>query len=179
MHPACEREDRCGATPGADFPCIILRTLAKRAIIERAAGAKVAVVVGASFIGLEVAASLIARNLEVHVVAPEAVPMERVLGTELGKFVHALHEEHGVKFHLGQTVELIETGSVTLKDGSKIAADLVVMGVGVRPSLALAETPASRSKKASSSTNSWRRAHRASGQQGTSRAGQTPIPANR
>ena len=128
-------------TPGGDLPHVFyVRTLAdSRAIIKAASGAKTAVVVGASFIGLEVAASLVARELEVHVVAPEPIPMERVLGAELGGFVRTLHEEHGVRFHLEQTVELIEKGSVTLKDGSKLSADLVVMGVGVRPSLELAE----------------------------------------
>ncbi len=127
--------------PGADLPHVhYLRSLAdSRAIIENASRAKTAVVVGASFIGLEVAASLSTRGLEVHVVAPEPVPMERVLGPELGAFVRALHEKHKVRFHLEQTVAQIAEGSVTLKDGSQIPADLVVLGVGVRPSVQLAE----------------------------------------
>jgi NADPH-dependent 2,4-dienoyl-CoA reductase/sulfur reductase-like enzyme len=110
-----------------------------RAIIGTAAQARRAVVVGASFIGLEVAASLATRGLEVHVVAPEEIPMARVLGDELGSFVRALHEEHGVSFHLQQTVVAIDPGAVTLKDGSQVEAGVVVLGVGVRPSLKLAE----------------------------------------
>jgi NADPH-dependent 2,4-dienoyl-CoA reductase/sulfur reductase-like enzyme len=128
-------------TPGADLPHVhTLRTLAdSRAIIAAAEGAKSAVVIGASFIGLEVAASLRTRGLEVHVVAPEQVPMVRVLGEALGRMVHQIHLEHGVQFHLGQTVAAIEPGSARLSDGSSLAADLVVMGVGVRPRLQLAE----------------------------------------
>ncbi len=136
-----------GATPvrldvsGTNLPHVhTLRTMRdSRAIIENAGRARRAVVVGASFIGLEVAASLVARKLEVHVVAPEAVPMERVLGPEVGGFVRRLHEQHGVRFHMGQTVTGIREGSATLQDGSRIDADLVVLGVGVRPDLALAE----------------------------------------
>ncbi|MBI2395568.1 MAG: FAD-dependent oxidoreductase [Deltaproteobacteria bacterium] len=98
-----------------------------------------AVVVGASFIGLEVAASLRARELEVDVVAPDAAPLARVLGPELGAFVRRLHEEHGVRFHLGRRPRSIEPTSVTLDDGTTLAADLVVAGVGVRPRTELAE----------------------------------------
>jgi NADPH-dependent 2,4-dienoyl-CoA reductase/sulfur reductase-like enzyme/nitrite reductase/ring-hydroxylating ferredoxin subunit len=127
--------------PGADRPHVhYLRTLAdSRAIIAAAAKARRAVVIGASFIGLEVAASLRARDIEVHVVAPEAVPMERIMGAELGKLVRAIHEEHGVHFHLGTTADAIEERRVVLKGGEAIEADLVVIGVGVRPLTALAE----------------------------------------
>jgi NADPH-dependent 2,4-dienoyl-CoA reductase/sulfur reductase-like enzyme len=75
----------------------------------------------------------------VHVVAPGAVPMGRVLGPEVGTFVRRLHEQHGVRFHMGQTVTEIREGSVTLPDGNRLDADLVVLGLGVRPDLALAE----------------------------------------
>jgi NADPH-dependent 2,4-dienoyl-CoA reductase/sulfur reductase-like enzyme/nitrite reductase/ring-hydroxylating ferredoxin subunit len=118
----------------------ILRSLDdSRAIIANAKDARRAIVIGASFIGLEVAASLRARDIEVHVVAPEARPMERILGPDMGDFVRALHEEHGVIFHLGDTVTAIEGKRATLKSGGTLEADLVVVGVGVRPRIALAE----------------------------------------
>ena len=116
-----------------------LRSFAdSRALIAKAATAKSAVVVGASFIGLEVAASLRERGLEVHVVGPESVPMLRTLGADVGHFVQELHESHGVGFHLGKTVQRMDGRRVTLSDGSTLDADFVVLGVGVRPSLAVA-----------------------------------------
>ena len=125
--------------PGAEL-AHVLRSLAdSRAIIARAEAGKRAVIVGASFIGLEVAASLIARKMEVHVVAPESRPMEKVLGPQMGDMIRALHEEHGVKFHLENSLASVEAGQVTLKSGATLAADLVVLGVGVRPRLQLAE----------------------------------------
>jgi NADPH-dependent 2,4-dienoyl-CoA reductase/sulfur reductase-like enzyme/nitrite reductase/ring-hydroxylating ferredoxin subunit len=127
--------------PGADQPHVhTLRSLGDcRAIVDSANGARRAIVIGASFIGLEAAAALRARDLEVHVVAPEQRPMERVLGPGMGDFVRALHEEHGVIFHLGDTVVGIEGKRATLKSGGVLEADLIVVGVGVRPRLALAE----------------------------------------
>jgi apoptosis-inducing factor 3 len=127
--------------PGSERPHVrTLRSLADcRAIIERAKVARRAVVVGASFIGLEVAAALRARDIEVHVVAPDQRPMERVLGPEMGDFVRAIHEEHGVKFNLEDTVVAIDDRQATLKSGGKLDADLVVLGVGVKPRLTLAE----------------------------------------
>ncbi len=127
--------------PGADQPHVhVLRSLAdSRAIIARAKEARRAVVIGASFIGLEVTAALRAREIETHVVAPERRPLERVLGPEFGDFVRALHEEHGVVFHLEDTAAAIEAKQVVLKSGARLAADLVVVGIGVRPRVALAE----------------------------------------
>ena len=125
--------------PGAER-LLYLRSLAdSRAIIARAGAARRAVVLGASFIGLEVAASLRARGLEVVVVAPDKRPLERVLGEELGDFVRGLHEEKGVGFRLGQTATAIGEGDVTLQSGERLLADLVVAGIGVRPAVALAE----------------------------------------
>jgi NADPH-dependent 2,4-dienoyl-CoA reductase/sulfur reductase-like enzyme len=127
--------------PGTDLPHVhTLRSLADcRAIIAQAKAAKRAVVIGASFIGLEAAAALRARDIEVHVVAPEKRPLERVFGPQLGDFIRALHEEHGVKFHLEDSITTIEGKRATLKSGGTLEADLVVVGVGVRPRLALAE----------------------------------------
>lgn len=121
-------------------PVQTLRTLGHaRRLVEAAATAQRVAVLGASFIGLEVAASLRARGLEVHVVAPEARPLERVMGAEIGSFVRALHEERGVHFHLERTATSRASGGLTLSDGTFLAADLVVLGVGVRPRVAIAE----------------------------------------
>lgn len=127
--------------PGAGDPHVfVLRTLAdSRAIIAKAAGSKRVVVLGASFIGLETAASLRARGLEVHVVAPDAIPLARVLGDAIGSAVKKLHEEHGVHFHLGTSASAIEADAVLLANGDRVVADMVVAGVGVRPRVALAE----------------------------------------
>ena len=126
--------------PGAEQPHVhTLRSLADSdAIIEAAKTAKRAIVVGASFIGLEVAASLRTRKLEVHVVAPDKRPMERILGPEMGDFIRALHEEHGVIFHLETKPEAIDE-VVHLENGHTIEADLVVVGIGVRPRTGLAD----------------------------------------
>jgi apoptosis-inducing factor 3 len=127
--------------PGADQPHVrTLRTLADcESIIQLAKAARRAVVIGASFIGLEVTAALRARELEVHVVAPEKRPMERVLGPQMGDFVRALHEEHGAVFHLDDTATAFDGKQVRLKGGDTLEADLVVVGIGVRPRLELAE----------------------------------------
>ncbi len=126
--------------PGSDLPHVrTLRTLADgRAIIANAKGAKRAVVVGAGFIGLEAAASLRKLGVAVDVVAP-APPLARVLGPQVGAFLMRLHEANGVVFHLGESVASISKSAVRLGSGAELAADLVVVGIGVRPSTRLAE----------------------------------------
>jgi NADPH-dependent 2,4-dienoyl-CoA reductase/sulfur reductase-like enzyme len=127
--------------PGGDLPHVhYLRTLAdSHALVSKALTSRRAVVIGASFIGLEVAASLRARNIEVHVVGRETIPMEKILGPEVGNFIRRLHQTHGVTFHLGTTAASINERSVTLKNGKNLQADLVVVGIGVRPVISLAE----------------------------------------
>ncbi len=127
--------------PGADLPHVhYLRSRADcDALIAGAKNAKRAVVIGASFIGLEDAASLRARKLAVDVVGREAIPMSKVVGDQAGGFVRRLHEQHGVTFHLGASPASIDASGVTLDDGKRLDADLVVIGVGVKPNIALAQ----------------------------------------
>jgi NADPH-dependent 2,4-dienoyl-CoA reductase/sulfur reductase-like enzyme/nitrite reductase/ring-hydroxylating ferredoxin subunit len=123
-----------------DMPRLYLRSFSdSRAIVAAAAAAKRALIVGSSFIGLEVAASLRQRGVEVHVVSPDTVPLQRVMGAEIGSFVQSLHEARGVMFHLGTSVARIEDRQAILQNGSVVSADLVVLGVGVRPNLQLAQ----------------------------------------
>lgn len=118
----------------------VLRTLRDADAIAAAAGkAKCVAVVGASFIGLEAAAALRRRGLDVHVVAPETVPLGRVMGDDIGRWVRALHEKTGIVFHLGCTVKGWADGRLALDGGTTIAADFLVAGTGVRPRIAIAE----------------------------------------
>lgn len=108
------------------------------AIISGAEEGKRAVVIGASFIGMEAASSLRTRGCEVTVVAPGRAPFEKVLGEEIGKLFQSIHERNGVRFRLGQQVKNFEsTGgrveAVMLDNGERLEADLVVVGVGVTP----------------------------------------------
>ena len=117
-----------------------LRTLDdSRAIIAKAKAGQKAVVIGASFIGLEVAASLRAREVDVQVVGREQAPLAHVLGAELAELVQRVHEDHGVRFHLGRTATAADAGRVTLDDGTTLDADFIVAGVGVKPRTGLAE----------------------------------------
>jgi NADPH-dependent 2,4-dienoyl-CoA reductase/sulfur reductase-like enzyme/nitrite reductase/ring-hydroxylating ferredoxin subunit len=127
--------------PGFDKPNVyVLRTTKDADAIAKAGeGARRAVVVGASFIGLEVAASLRHRELEVAIVAPEAVPLEKVMGQDLGRWIQSLHEQRGVVFHLGRKPAGYIGGQLTLDNGETLDADFVVAGTGVRPRTALAE----------------------------------------
>src|SRR5437588_1410859 len=127
--------------PGDDLPHVCyLRTLSdSRHIIEKAKNASRAVVIGSSFIGLEVAWSLRERKLEVHVVGKHSLPLEKILGRDFGNLIRQTHEAHGVKFHLGRTPAAIQDRHVLLDDGTKLDCDLVVVGIGVRPNIKLAE----------------------------------------
>ena len=107
------------------------------AIVARAERSERAVVLGAGFIGMEVAASLRERGLEVTVVTREAVPFEKPLGREIGGALQALHERKGVRFRLGAKVRRLQgegsVRAVVLDDGEEIGADLVVAGLGIAP----------------------------------------------
>jgi NADPH-dependent 2,4-dienoyl-CoA reductase/sulfur reductase-like enzyme/nitrite reductase/ring-hydroxylating ferredoxin subunit len=117
-----------------------LRTFAdSKAIVEELSAAKRVLVAGASFIGLEVAASLRTQNVDVHVVAPDRQPLERIMGAEVGQFIRKMHEGHGVTFHLGATIQSVSGRSATLSDGSTVDADFIVAGVGVRPAIGWVE----------------------------------------
>src|SRR5262245_42058692 len=116
----------------------LLRSFADAdAIIEAATASSRAVVIGASFIGMEAASSLIERKCSVTIVAPEAVPFQKILGVEIGALFQGLHESHGVKFKLGANVARFEGAgkveAVVLASGERLEADLVVVGVGVKP----------------------------------------------
>lgn len=128
--------------PGADGSRVLyLRSYAdSRAIVEKAKTAARVVVIGASFIGLEVSAALRARGIAVDVVAPGQTPLEAVMGREVGRFVQAIHEARGVVFHLGEHVTSVDGRSVALSGGGTLDADFVVAGVGVKPATAVAES---------------------------------------
>ena len=127
--------------PGADAPHVhLLRTLADcRRLIEAAGRARRVVLVGSGFIGLEAAAALRERGLEVAVVSPDTTPFERVLGDQVGGFLRRLHEQHGVTFHLGESVAHIDADAVVTGSGKRVPADLVLVAIGVKPAVQLAE----------------------------------------
>lgn len=127
--------------PGADLPHVhYLRTLddAKGIIADLDADTKV-VVVGGGFIGMEAAASLRQRDVDVTVVGANEVPFGGLIGPTLGSFLADLHRENGVKLHLGRSVTSIDEGAVTLDDGTSLACDLVIVGIGVIPNTDLAQ----------------------------------------
>jgi 3-phenylpropionate/trans-cinnamate dioxygenase ferredoxin reductase subunit len=100
------------------------------------------VVVGAGWIGAEVAASARQRGLEVTVVEPASVPLERVLGAEVGAIYRDIHTDHGVEMLMGTGVEAFEGDEaverVRTSDGRAIECDIVVVGIGVQPRIQLA-----------------------------------------
>lgn len=110
-----------------------------KSLIATADQASNAVIVGSGFIGLETAASLMQRGLEVHVVTLDRLPLEKVLGEKLSERVKEEHENNGVTFHTETSLERIEDDKVVLEDGTELAADLVVLGVGVKPRIDLFE----------------------------------------
>jgi NADPH-dependent 2,4-dienoyl-CoA reductase/sulfur reductase-like enzyme/nitrite reductase/ring-hydroxylating ferredoxin subunit len=126
---------------GSHHPAVhLLRTLADAdALIEAAQTAQSVVILGAGFVGLEVAASLVARKPNVTVVAQDEVPLASVIGEEASRFVQSMHEEKGVAFRLGRKIAAFDGRNVTLDDGSLIQADMLVVGAGVKPRVALTE----------------------------------------
>jgi NADPH-dependent 2,4-dienoyl-CoA reductase/sulfur reductase-like enzyme/nitrite reductase/ring-hydroxylating ferredoxin subunit len=134
-------EPRRLTLPGFDRrEVFVLRSLADaRALIAATTGASSIALIGAGFIGLEAAAALRARGLDVHVIAPDAVPMDKVLGRELGGLLVDLHRANGVQFHLGVKPVAYDGKAVTLGDGTRVAADRVLLGIGVTPRTVLAE----------------------------------------
>ena len=139
-----------GATPrkltieGGDLPGVVaLRTLADADALRAAsAGAARVVVIGAGWIGSEVAASLRTLGRSVVLISPDEVPLERVLGREIGGVHRDLHLQHGVTLRQGVTVERLvgadHVEAVQTSTGERIQADLVVVGIGVRPRTELA-----------------------------------------
>ena len=134
-------EPRSLPIKGSNLPHVLrLRTLAdSNAIIARAKQARNCVVIGSSFIGLEVAASLRARGCEVTVISHDSVPLGNILGKELGLFVQRLHEKHGVRFLLDTKPQEILDDKVEIGEGRSVDAGLVVLGVGVSPRTSLAD----------------------------------------
>jgi NADPH-dependent 2,4-dienoyl-CoA reductase/sulfur reductase-like enzyme/nitrite reductase/ring-hydroxylating ferredoxin subunit len=125
--------------PGADGEgCFNLRSFADaRSILEAATGAKKAVLIGAGFIGMELASSLGERGLAVEVVAPEALPFAQLVGERVALYLKKRHQEKGVVFHLGATVRQISGArgakAVILADATRLEADFVIFGTGVLP----------------------------------------------
>jgi 3-phenylpropionate/trans-cinnamate dioxygenase ferredoxin reductase subunit len=125
--------------PGADLPGVrYLRQLGDSDALRAAiTAASRVVVIGAGWIGSEVAASARQMGAEVAVVAPEAFPLARVLGPEIGGVYRDLHAEHGVDLHLSTQIEAIvgngAARGVRTTDGSVVEGDLVVVGAGASP----------------------------------------------
>lgn len=127
--------------PGSDLDGLfMLRSMKEADAIAKAlADAESVAIVGAGFMGLEAASSIKERGLDVHVVAPEEVPMARIFGERVGRWLRQVHEDKGTVFHLGTTAERFlgdgRVREVVLKDGSRLRADLVLLALGVRPAV--------------------------------------------
>ena len=134
-------EPRSLPIEGADLPHVHrLRTLAdSTAIIAKAERARSCAVIGSGFIGLEVAASLRHRGLAVSVIGQDSVPLSKILGADLGRFIQELHEQHGVRFFMDAKPRAIRADRVDIGNGKFVEADLVILGVGVSPRTLLAE----------------------------------------
>lgn len=132
-------EPRSLPISGSDLKNVLtLRSFADSdAIIAAAEASKRAVVIGASFIGMEAAASLKTRGLEVTVVAPDQTPFEKTLGSAIGALFQKIHEDNGVRFRLGAKAARIsgngKVEAVELESSERLEADMVVVGVGVKP----------------------------------------------
>lgn len=126
------------AVNGADNVQYLRTRRDAESLVAKAASAQRAIVIGSSFIGLETAASLRQKGLNVIVTSPDQVPLARVLGPEVGSRIRSIHEEHGVVFRLGQSVMGVDAGGVVLADGERLDGDLLVAGIGVSPSIDLA-----------------------------------------
>jgi NADPH-dependent 2,4-dienoyl-CoA reductase/sulfur reductase-like enzyme/nitrite reductase/ring-hydroxylating ferredoxin subunit len=124
--------------PGAEHVHYLRSRGDAERLVARAASARRAVVIGSSFIGLEVAASLRQKGLDVTVTSPDRIPLARILGEEVGAHIRSIHEQHGVVFRLGRSVVAIEGNRVALDDGSHVEGELIVAGIGVSPSVDLA-----------------------------------------
>ena len=135
-----ERTRRGKVTPTNVF---FLRTNKDQAAIkEAAATAKKVVIIGASFVGSECAASLKSQfkeNIEIDVINSRNSPFENTLGEKVGEYLAAQHEKNGVRIHNNVRLQEVHSNSdgaiesVTLSDGRKIDADLVILGTGVTP----------------------------------------------
>ena len=132
--------NRLPKLPGHNLPGVLpLRTQADAdALLKATKDAKQVAIIGSSFIGMEAASSLIGEGRHVTVIAQEKVPFARVLGPEIGAMFQKMHEDKGVKFEIEAEVTALlsdngHVASVQLKAGKTLPADVVVLGVGVRP----------------------------------------------